>query len=96
MKVDGAREAAFRCVRAVDAEDAYANLAMPSFLSALGLTGRDAAFATELAYGALRMRGQRSEVSILTTYCHAACPLFGLLNVGQRELRGRAKPLKPK
>ena len=57
MKFDGAREAAFRCVRAVDAEDAYANLAMPSFLATLGLSGRDAAFATELAYGTLRMRG---------------------------------------
>ena len=57
MKIDGAREAAFRCVRAADAEDAYANLAMPSFLSALNLSGRDAAFATELAYGTLRMRG---------------------------------------
>jgi 16S rRNA (cytosine967-C5)-methyltransferase len=55
--IDGAREAAFRCLRAVEAEDAYANLAMPGFLSALSLSGRDAAFATELAYGTLRMRG---------------------------------------
>lgn len=55
--IDAAREAAFRCIRAVDAEDAYANLAMPGFLAALSLTGRDAAFATELAYGTLRMRG---------------------------------------
>jgi 16S rRNA (cytosine967-C5)-methyltransferase len=57
MRIDGAREAAFRCIRAVDSEDAYANLAMPGFLSALGLSGRDAAFATELAYGTLRMHG---------------------------------------
>jgi 16S rRNA (cytosine967-C5)-methyltransferase len=56
-KIDGAREAAFRCVRDVDADDAYANLAMPGILSALNLTGRDAAFATELAYGTLRMHG---------------------------------------
>lgn len=54
--MDAAREAAFRCVRAVDAEDAYANLAMPGIISALGLSGRDAGFATELAYGTLRMR----------------------------------------
>lgn len=57
MKIDAAREAAFRCVRAVDAEDAYANLAMPGILAALSLTDRDAAFATELAYGTLRMHG---------------------------------------
>jgi len=55
--VDAPREAAFRCVRAVDAEDAYANLAMPGILAALGLSGRDAGFATELAYGTLRMHG---------------------------------------
>ena len=52
-RTDKAREAAFRCVRSVDAEDAYANLAMPGILAALKLTGRDAAFATELAYGTL-------------------------------------------
>ena len=57
MKIDAAREAAFRCVRSVDAEDAYANLAMPGILSALNVSGRDAAFATELAYGTLRMHG---------------------------------------
>jgi 16S rRNA (cytosine967-C5)-methyltransferase len=62
MRIDGAREAAFRCVRAVEAEDAYANLAMPSFLASLGLSGRDAGFATELAYGTLRMRGFYDEV----------------------------------
>ncbi|MCR6713341.1 MAG: rRNA small subunit methyltransferase B [Demequina sp.] len=55
--IDAAREAAFRCVRAVDAEEAYANLAMPGILAALSLSGRDAAFATELAYGTLRMHG---------------------------------------
>src|SRR6188768_270382 len=58
MKIDKPREAAFRCVRSVDAEDGYANLAMPGILAALGLSGRDAAFATELAYGTLRMRGR--------------------------------------
>jgi len=62
MKIDAAREAAFRCIRAVEAEDAYANLVMPGFLAALGLSGRDAGFATELAYGTLRMRGLYDEV----------------------------------
>src|SRR6187455_3874438 len=57
MKIDKPREAAFRCVRAVNAEDAYANLVMPGILAAEGLGARDAAFATELAYGTLRMRG---------------------------------------
>lgn len=54
---DPARKAAFTCVLAVEREDAYANLIMPSVLRKARLSGRDAAFATELAYGALRMRG---------------------------------------
>ncbi|MEN3359479.1 MAG: rRNA (cytosine967-C5)-methyltransferase [Mycobacteriales bacterium] len=36
---------------------AYANLALPALLRERGLTGRDAAFATELSYGALRAQG---------------------------------------
>jgi 16S rRNA (cytosine967-C5)-methyltransferase len=39
---------------AVTQRDAYANLLLPSTLSQRGLTGRDAALATELTYGTLR------------------------------------------
>jgi 16S rRNA (cytosine967-C5)-methyltransferase len=42
---------------AVGRDGAYANLAMAAVLGERGLTGRDAAFATELAFGSLRMRG---------------------------------------
>ncbi len=52
-----ARVAAYRCLEAVDSRDAYANLAMPGILAEAGLGSRDAAFATELAYGTIRMRG---------------------------------------
>jgi len=41
-------------LKAVRVDDAYANLALPHVLGRLGLTGRDAAFATELASGTLR------------------------------------------
>lgn len=41
-------------LKAVRVEDAYANLALPHVLARLGLSGRDAAFATELASGTLR------------------------------------------
>lgn len=54
---DRAREAALEVLRAVREDDAYANLVLPQILHGRGLTGRDAAFATELAYGTLRMRG---------------------------------------
>ena len=51
-----ARVAALEVLRAVAADDAYANLVLPKRLRAHRLTGRDAALATELAYGALRGR----------------------------------------
>jgi 16S rRNA (cytosine967-C5)-methyltransferase len=54
---DRAREAALELLRAVREDDAYANLVLPQILHGHGLTGRDAAFTTELAYGTLRMRG---------------------------------------
>jgi 16S rRNA (cytosine(967)-C(5))-methyltransferase len=44
-------------MRAVAERDAYANLLLPALLAERGLTGRDAAFATELTYGTLRGRG---------------------------------------
>jgi 16S rRNA (cytosine967-C5)-methyltransferase len=44
-------------LRAVDERDAYANLLLPSLLTERGITGRDAAFATELTYGTLRGLG---------------------------------------
>jgi 16S rRNA (cytosine967-C5)-methyltransferase len=44
-------------MRAVAERDAYANLLLPALLHERGLTGRDAAFATELTYGTLRGRG---------------------------------------
>ncbi|HXD28758.1 MAG TPA: transcription antitermination factor NusB, partial [Arthrobacter sp.] len=54
---DPARLAAYEVLRAVGEQDAYANLVLPARLREHHLTGRDAGFATELAYGALRGRG---------------------------------------
>jgi len=42
---------------AVRERDAFGNLVLPALLRERGLSGRDAAFATELAYGSIRMRG---------------------------------------
>ncbi|GAA4727293.1 transcription antitermination factor NusB [Isoptericola chiayiensis] len=55
---DPARTAAYDVVREVDGSDAYANLVLPPLLRERGLSGRDAGFATELAYGTLRLRGR--------------------------------------
>ncbi len=56
-EADPARRVAFEVLRAVDVEDSYANLVLPRLLRQAGLSGRDAGFATELTYGALRGRG---------------------------------------
>ena len=57
VQLDPARRAAFDVLRAVSERDAYANLALPAILTERGITGRDAAFATELTYGTCRTRG---------------------------------------
>jgi 16S rRNA (cytosine967-C5)-methyltransferase len=56
-RTDPARRVAYDVLRAVADRDAYANLLLPAVLRERGLTGRDAAFATELTYGTLRGRG---------------------------------------
>ena len=54
---DKPRRAAYDVLVAVREREAYANLVLPGLLRERGLTGRDAALATELAYGALRGQG---------------------------------------
>jgi 16S rRNA (cytosine967-C5)-methyltransferase len=48
---------AYEAVAAVHRDDAYANLVLPKLLRSAGVSGRDAAFATELTYGTLRQSG---------------------------------------
>jgi len=57
-----ARETAYDVLRAVREDDAYANLALPASLARAKLEPRDAAFVTELVYGALRGRGSYDAV----------------------------------
>ncbi|MEV6301761.1 transcription antitermination factor NusB [Actinoplanes sp. NPDC051861] len=54
---DPARQAAYEAIAAVHRDDAYANLVLGDILGGMGLSGRDAAFATELTYGTLRALG---------------------------------------
>jgi len=51
---DAPRLAALEVLRAVRSSGAYTNLALPAALARHGLSGRDAAFATELASGTVR------------------------------------------
>ncbi|MGN6440848.1 MAG: RsmB/NOP family class I SAM-dependent RNA methyltransferase [Arthrobacter sp.] len=56
-RADPARLVAFEVLRAVAEEDAYANLVLPARIRHHHLDKRDAGFATELSYGALRSQG---------------------------------------
>ncbi|WP_323368448.1 transcription antitermination factor NusB, partial [Cumulibacter manganitolerans] len=51
------RRVAYDVLRAVTGRDAYANLVLPERIAQAGLDERDAALATELAYGTLRAAG---------------------------------------
>src|SRR3954470_11734001 len=93
--LDPARQAAFDVLRAVSENDAYANLVLPSLLRERGISGRDAAFATELAYGTLRMLGTYDEV---LGACSARpvdeldAPLRASLRIGVHQLLGMRVP----
>jgi len=63
---DPVRLLAFDVLRAVDDSDAYANLVLPPRIREAGLDARDAALATELTYGTLRLRGRYDAV---LAYC---------------------------
>jgi 16S rRNA (cytosine967-C5)-methyltransferase len=76
---DPARRAAFDALTSVSARDAYANLVLPGLLRDRGITGRDAAFATELTYGTLRHRGTLDAVL-------AACSSRPLAEIDPRVL----------
>ena len=62
MSVDAPRRTAYALLRAVHTRDAYANLTLPRLLAEGALTGRDAAFTTELGYGALRWQASLDAV----------------------------------
>ena len=51
------RWVAYDTLRAVHSSDAYANLLLPRAIARAGLSGPDAALATELTYGTLRREG---------------------------------------
>nr|WP_188742490.1 transcription antitermination factor NusB [Agromyces bauzanensis] len=55
--MSAARLVAYDVLEAVRADEAYANLLLPVRIRRAGLSRADAAFATELTYGTLRMQG---------------------------------------
>jgi 16S rRNA (cytosine967-C5)-methyltransferase len=60
--VSPARLVAFDVLEAVRTDEAYANLLLPTRIRRAGLNRADAAFATELTYGTLRLQGYYDRV----------------------------------
>lgn len=95
VAVDAARRAALEVLRQVDEDDAYANLAMAGILARNGVCGRDAAFATELAYGTLRWQGLYDVIidSCITGNPSRLEPAIRLvLRLGTHQLLGMRVP----
>ncbi len=93
-RTDPARFAAYRVLRAV-ADGAYANLELPRVLRSAGLEGRDAAFATELAYGTLRMRGLTDAVIAVAAdrpTSRIDGPVLDVLRLGTHQLLAMRVP----
>ncbi len=92
---DPARLAAYDVLRAVHTSESYANLVLPALLHERRITGRDAAFATELAYGTLRLRGRYDVVIQLAAgrpTHRLDAPLLDALRLGVHQLLGMRVP----
>ncbi len=93
--VDPARRAAFDLLCRVELEDAYANLVLPGLLTERGIVGRDAAFATELTYGALRGQGAYDtvlEACVDRPLTELDPRLLALLRLGAHQLLATRVP----
>ncbi|MEN0129166.1 MAG: transcription antitermination factor NusB [Brevundimonas sp.] len=92
---DQARRVAFDVLRTVAESDSYANLVLPPLLRERHIRGRDAAFATELAYGTLRLRGRYDAIIALAAdrpTDRIDPPVLDLLRLGTHQLLGMRVP----
>ncbi len=92
MKVDPARRLALDVLRAVDTSDAYANLELGRLIRERRTETRDAAFATELVSGTLRMQGAYDAVidSLVTRRLDAA--VRDVLRLGSHQILSMRVP----
>ena len=86
---DVSRRTAYDLLRAVDERGAYANLELSRLLRERRLDARDAALATELAYGALRGRGTYDAVlaaCVSRPLAQVDPPVLDVLRLGAHQL----------
>ncbi|MGO4257507.1 RsmB/NOP family class I SAM-dependent RNA methyltransferase [Marmoricola sp. RAF53] len=91
-KVDPARLVAFDVLRAVEEKDAYANLELSRLLREQRLDGRDAALATELVSGTLRLRGSYDDVLDRLVKGDLQPPVRDALRLGAHQLLSMRVP----
>jgi len=92
---DPARAVAYDVLRTVAESDAYANLVLPPLLRERNITGRDAGFATELAYGTLRLRGRYDAVIEQAAGREPSAidePVLDALRLGAHQVLGMRVP----
>lgn len=92
---DPGRLVAFEVLRAVSRDDAYANLVLPQRIRHHRLDRRDAGFATELAYGALRWQGTYDAVLALNVdrpLSQLDPAVLDVLRLGAHQLLGMRVP----
>ncbi len=92
-RADPARLAAYDVLKAVRVDDAYTNLVLPHVLREHGLSGRDAAFVTELVSGTLRGRGTYDAViDACLTKPKLEAKVRDALRLGVHQLLGMRVP----
>jgi 16S rRNA (cytosine967-C5)-methyltransferase len=88
---DPARRAAFEVLKAVRVKGAYTNLVLPHHLGKYRLSGRDAAFATELASGTIRRQGTYDAILAACTdrpLASTSAKVLDVLRLGCHQLLG--------
>ncbi|MBB1196690.1 rRNA small subunit methyltransferase B [Curtobacterium flaccumfaciens] len=86
---------AFDVLRAVQVDDAYANLLLPTRIRRAGLTARDAGFATELTYGSIRMLGRYDVIIALASGRRAEnieADVLDVMRLGAHQLLAMRTP----
>ena len=91
-RVDESRQVAFDVLRAVDERDAYVNLTLPMLLREREISGRDAAFATELTHGTIRRQGSYDPVIDSLLRGPVEPPVRDLLRLGTHQLLSMRVP----
>lgn len=92
---DPARDIAYQVLRSVGRDGAYANLELPDALRRARVRGRDAAFATELVYGTLRLQGLYDAIVTVAAGRPAATidpPVLDVLRLGVHQLLAMRVP----